>query len=113
LEQVDCCADGWIDIINERYDIPTNLKLVAADLNRVIGRHPKFSSIYTIGNTNVHGLYKTTYFEHGGKRKYRLTAYYYVTSPDTLPQKPGGNTKWYRLVLACQKTRVPHPGIDI
>jgi hypothetical protein len=40
-------ADGWIDIINNRYDIPTNLKFVAADLNRAIGRHPKFSSIET------------------------------------------------------------------
>jgi hypothetical protein len=47
-------ADGWIDhIINDRYGIPTNLKCVAADLNRAIGRHPKFGSIDTIGNTNV------------------------------------------------------------
>jgi hypothetical protein len=61
-------ADGWIDIINDRYDIPTNLKFVAADLNRAIGRHPKFGSIDTIGDTNLLGLYKATYFEHAGKR---------------------------------------------
>jgi hypothetical protein len=67
-------ADGWVHIIKVRYDIPTNLKFVAADLNRAVCRHPKFSSIDTIGNTNVHGLYKATYFEHGGKRKSRLTA---------------------------------------
>jgi hypothetical protein len=70
-------ADGWINIINDRYNIPTSLKFVAAaDLNRAIGGHPKFSSsIDTIGNTNVHGLYKATCFEHGGKRKSRLTTY--------------------------------------
>jgi hypothetical protein len=86
--------DGWIDIINDGNDIPTNLKFVAVDLNRAIRSHPKFSSIETIGDTNVHGLYKATYFEHGGRRKSRLTAYH-VTSLDTLPQKPGGNTEWY------------------
>jgi hypothetical protein len=84
-------VDGWIHIINDPYDILT----VAADLNRTIGRYPKFSSIDTIGDTNVHGLYKATYFEHGGKRKSGLTAYY-ATIPDTLPQKPGGNTNWCR-----------------
>jgi hypothetical protein len=57
-------ADGWIDIINDQYDIPTNLKSVAADLKRAIGRHPKFSPIDTIGDTNVHEIYKTAYFEH-------------------------------------------------
>jgi hypothetical protein len=98
-------ADGWINIINDQYDIPTNLKFIAVDLNRAIGRHPKFSSIDTIGGTNIHGLYKATCFEHGGKRKSRLTAYY-VTSLDTLPQKPGGNTKWYRDMVS---TTVPKP----
>jgi hypothetical protein len=52
----------------------------------------------------VHGLYKASYFEHGGKRKSRLRAYY-VTSLDTLPQKPGGNTKWYRYIVST----VPKP----
>jgi hypothetical protein len=37
-------ADGWIETINDQYDIPTNLKCIAIDLNRYIGRHPKFSS---------------------------------------------------------------------
>ncbi len=98
-------ADGWIDIINDRYDIPANLKFVAADLNRAIGRHPKFGSIDTIGDTNVLGLYKATNFEHEGKRKSsRLTAYY-VTTPNTLPQKPGGNTKWYKDMVST----VPKP----
>jgi hypothetical protein len=98
-------ADGWINIINDRYDIPTNLKFIAADLNRAIGRHPKFGSIDTIGDTNVLGLCKATYFEHGGKRKSsRLTAYY-VTTPNTLPQKPGGNTRWYKDMVSM----VPKP----
>jgi hypothetical protein len=61
LEQVDCRR--WLDQYNihDQYDIPTNLKFVAADLNRAIGRHPKFGSIDTIGDTNdVLGLYKAT-----------------------------------------------------
>ncbi len=33
--------------------------------------------------------------KESGKKKSRLTAYY-VTTPNTLPQKPGGNTKWFR-----------------
>jgi hypothetical protein len=53
----------------------------------------------------VLGLYKATYFEHGGKRKSsRLTAYY-VTTPNTLPQKPGGNTKSYKDMVS----KVPKP----
>jgi hypothetical protein len=53
----------------------------------------------------VLGLYKATYFEHGGKRKSsRLTAYY-VTTPNTLPQKPGGNTKWCKDMVST----VPKP----
>jgi hypothetical protein len=56
-------ADSWMDIIKDRYDNTANLKFVAADSKRAIGRHPKSSSIDTIGNTNVHRLYKATYFE--------------------------------------------------
>jgi hypothetical protein len=53
----------------------------------------------------VHGLYKASYFEHGSKRKESRLAAYYVTSLDTLPQKPGGNTKWYRDMVST----VPKP----
>jgi hypothetical protein len=34
----------------------------------------------------------------------RLTAYY-VTTPNTLPQKPGGNTRWYKDMVSM----VPKP----
>ena len=60
-------AEAWIEIINARYDIPTSLKFVSGDLNRAIGKTPKYSSIDTIGETNVHGLYKASYFERVGK----------------------------------------------
>jgi hypothetical protein len=33
----------------------------------------------------------------------RLTAYY-VTSPHTLPPKPGGNTKWYGKIVSSLPT---------
>jgi hypothetical protein len=57
--------DGWIDIIEDRFDIPTNLKFVSGQLNRAIGtcRHPRYSGIDILGDSNVNGLYKATYFE--------------------------------------------------
>ena len=99
-------ADGWIGINNDLYDIPTNLKFDAGALNSAIGRDPRYSSIIdTKGETNVHGLFKAFYYEHGGKRKSTRVTSYYVTSPNTLPQKPGGNTKWYRDIVST----VPKP----
>jgi hypothetical protein len=38
------------------------------------------------------------------KKSSRLTAYY-VTTPNSLPQKPGGNTKWYKDMVST----VPKP----
>jgi hypothetical protein len=77
---------------------------MSATLNRAIGKDPRFSSEDIIGETdNVHELYKTTYFEHGGKRKSRVTSYS-VTNPNTLPQKPGCNTKWYRGIVSTVPT---------
>jgi hypothetical protein len=98
--------DCWIDIINERIDIPTHLKFVAADLNRAIGRNPKFNGLDTVGEPNVNGVFKSTYFDRGGGSKnIRLTAYY-VTASNKIPQKPGGNTKWYRdIVSRVEPTR--------
>jgi hypothetical protein len=40
-------SDAWIDIINDRYELPSSLQFNSADLNRAIGRHPRFISIDT------------------------------------------------------------------
>jgi hypothetical protein len=90
--------DGWIDIIEDRFEIPTKLKFGSSQLNRAIGRDQRFSGIDTVGDANVNGVYKATYYERVGKKKSRLTAYY-VTTPNKLPQRPGGNTKWFRDIV--------------
>jgi hypothetical protein len=95
--------DGWIDIIEDRFEIPTSLKFDSSQLNGAISRDPRFCGIDTVGDANLNGVYKATYNERVGKKKSRLTAYY-VTTPNTLPQKPGGNTKWFRdIVSTVQK----------
>ena len=77
--------DCWIDIINERFDIPTHLKFASSDLNRAIGRDQRFNGIDTVGESNVNGVYnKASYFERVGAKHVRLTAYY-VTSSMKLP----------------------------
>jgi hypothetical protein len=57
---------GWIDIMNECFEIPTHLKFSCSDLNRAIGRSPIFNGIDTVGESNLKGLYKATYFEQVG-----------------------------------------------
>ena len=75
-------AEGWIDIINDRYDLPTTLKFTSSDLNRAIGRHPRFSCIDIIKESNLDGVYKASYFETTLGKK--LIAYY-ITSLNVLP----------------------------
>ena len=55
--------EGWIDIINDRFDLPTTLKFKASDLNRAIGRNARFTGIGTITESNLNGVYKASYFE--------------------------------------------------
>jgi hypothetical protein len=63
------CDDGWIDIINERFEIPALLKFVSADLNRSIGRSPRFGGIDSLQEYNIHGLFKASYFEQVGTKR--------------------------------------------
>ena len=51
-------SDGWIHIINDVYDMTNSLKFVSTDLNRAIGKHPRFSCIDNIGESNLEGIYK-------------------------------------------------------
>jgi hypothetical protein len=60
--------EGWIDIINDHLQFPLDLRLVSADLNRAIGRSPRFSEIDHLGKSKDMGLYKAKYFERVGKK---------------------------------------------
>jgi hypothetical protein len=48
---------GRIDIINDHLQVPIDLKLVAADLNRAIGRSPRYSEIDHLGKSSNMGDY--------------------------------------------------------
>jgi hypothetical protein len=102
--------DCWMDIINERYEMPSELKFTAVELNAAIARHPKFQGIDTIKDINIHGVYRAvTKMECENTRK-RVTAYY-VTNPAKLPKTPGGNAKWYNKLVSSapepMNTRLP------
>mgnify|MGYP000650717586 FL=1 len=92
-------AECWIDIINERYDMPANLKFNATNLNRAMGRDQKYKGIEVTKDLNIHGVYKSSFKEQVGERRTMITAYY-ITNPKLLPQKPGGNAKWYDRIVS-------------
>jgi hypothetical protein len=81
-------------IVNERCDMPANLKFTASDLNRAMGSDPKHEGIEATKNTNMHGVCKSSFKEQVGERRTMLTAHC-VTNPKLFPQKPGGNAKWH------------------
>jgi hypothetical protein len=66
LEQMDPWR-GWIDNINDRLQVPLDLKLVSADLNRTIGRSPRLREIDHLEDRMIWGDIKTKYFEQVGK----------------------------------------------
>jgi hypothetical protein len=93
-------VECWIDIINERFEMPANLKFNAANLTRAISRDSKYHGIDITHVKNIHGVFKAQFkTETTDKRRVMLTAYY-VTSPNSLPQKPGGNKKWPKKIVS-------------
>ena len=69
-------AECWIDIINERFEMPANLKFTAENLTRAIGRDPKYSTIDVTKDKNIHGVFKASFKEQVGNKRRTLTAYY-------------------------------------
>ena len=92
-------AECWIEIINERYEMPPDLKFTADNLNRAIARDPKFNGIDAIKDKNIHGVFKAQYKANVGKKRLTLTAYY-VTNAMSMPQTPGGSAKWYNRLVS-------------
>ena len=91
--------ESWIDVINERYDIPEALVFTAVELNRAIARNAVFKAAGIDGLTLANGLgiYKSSYRPKGNGK--RVTGYY-ITTPGTKPSEmPGGNSKWYRTLV--------------
>ena len=98
---VDEC---WIDLINERYEVPEALNFTATQLNGAVARDATLSAtgIDKVTSSNSLGVYKSCYRPRGAKR---ITAYY-ITAPGKKPSEmPGGNSKWYTtLVSEAPKT---------
>jgi hypothetical protein len=93
---VDEC---WIDIINKRYNMPESIQFTAVELNRAISRNAVFKAagIDAVTLANALGIYKSSYRPNGYAK--RVTGYY-VTTPGMKPSEmPGGNTKWYTLIV--------------
>ena len=57
---VDEC---WIDVINERYDMPESIRFTAVELNRAISRNAGFQAagIDSLTLANSLGVYKSSY----------------------------------------------------
>jgi hypothetical protein len=53
-------------------DIPTRFAY-SSNLNRAIDRDQRFAGIDTVGESNVNGVHKATYFERVGAKHVRLT----------------------------------------
>jgi hypothetical protein len=48
--------DCWMDIVNEQFNIPTDLKFLSGELNRAVGGDPRFGGIIdSAGESDVNG----------------------------------------------------------
>jgi hypothetical protein len=97
---VDEC---WIDVINERYDMPESIRFTAVELNRAISRNAGFQAagIDSLTLANSLGVYKSSYRppKKPGTSRRRVTGYY-ITTPGNKPSEmPGGNSKWYTTLV--------------
>ena len=89
--------------------------LKVAKLNDAIGRHQMFkaANIDSVMAANSFGIYKSKYRKRLNNKLSSVTGYY-ITSPNALPAKPGGNQKWYSNMVSiisttCENTRTRQP----
>ena len=89
-----------MDIIEQRYELPDSLRFTAAQLNVAITRNAAFrtAGIESVMQSNCLGIYRSSY------RPERLSARiygYYITTPGKRPSEmPGGNVRWYTLLVS-------------
>ncbi len=81
----------WIDIINERFDIPQSLQFTTRNLNTALSRSKIYDGIDILTTANGLGIYKSSY-----KKLNTQVTGYYITTPGVRPSEMlGGNSKWY------------------
>ena len=77
----------WINLINERFEIPESLQFTKTNLNTALSRNKMYDGIDILTTANALGIYKSSY----RPGKIRSTGYY-VTTPNVRPSEmPGGN----------------------
>jgi hypothetical protein len=92
-------VECWIDLINERYEVPEALKFTAGQLSGAVARDAAFKAagVDIVTSANSLGVYRSSYKPKGAKK---ITAYF-ITTPGTKPSKmPGGNSKWYSTLVS-------------
>jgi hypothetical protein len=73
----------WISVLK----MPESIQFTAVELNRAISR-----------NAGLLGVYKSS-FKPTGKNRRRVTGYY-ITTPGNKPSEmPGGNSKWFPILV--------------
>jgi hypothetical protein len=93
-------SECWISIILDCYNVPESLQFTAGDLNNAIGRNVvyKANNLAVTSMSNDKGIYMS---RRKPKNCKPITAYY-VTKPKTKPQKAGGNTEWFDVLVESQ-----------
>jgi hypothetical protein len=88
-------AECWTDIVNERCEMPADLKFAASNLNRAMGSNPKHEGTEVTKDTNMQGDHESSFKVQVGERRTMLTACCIANPKSSPPQKPGGNEKWH------------------
>jgi hypothetical protein len=99
----------WINLINERIEIPESLQFTKANLNGAFSRNPMYGSIRILTIPNALGIYQSSY----KKGNQRITGYYITTPNLGLPEMPGGNSKWYHKLVTEQPRTVATRNIPV
>jgi hypothetical protein len=92
--------------------MPETKQFRAVELNRAISRNHIFqaAAINALRLANSLGIYKSSYIppKKPGKSKRRVTGYY-VTTPGNKPSEiPGGNSKWYTILVNKSQCEEKH-----
>jgi hypothetical protein len=82
--------------------MPESIQFTAVELNRAISRNAVFKAagIDAITLANSSGVYKSSYRPNTGDSTRKRVTGYYTTTPGLKPiEMPGGNSKWYTIIV--------------
>ncbi len=71
----------WINLSNERFEIPESLQFTKSNLNTALSRNKMYDGIDILTTANALGLYKSSY----RPGKIRITGYYATSTPNVRP----------------------------